>query len=93
MVLSAHTARGATSRWLAHSVDRAPGGVVPLTHEFIAHMVGGARSLVTQASSELRRLGVIDYRRGSLRVLDARRLREQACECYAAVVAAIAHRS
>jgi CRP-like cAMP-binding protein len=84
-----HSPRQRLSRWLAHAFDRAQGDVIPLTHEFIAYMVGGARSLVTQASNELRLMGVIDYRRGSLRVLDADALREQACECYAVVAALV----
>lgn len=84
-----HSPRERLARWLAHTFDRAGTDAIPLTHEFIAHMVGGARSLVTQASSDLRRLGVIDYRRGRLRLLDARGLREQACECYATVNSAI----
>ncbi len=66
-------------QWFCSAID--------ITHEFIAMMTGGARSLVTQASAELRELGVIDYSRGRLRLVDARGLRAQACECYQAVTA------
>ena len=84
-----HSPRERLSRWLAHTFDRAGTDAIPMTHEFIATMIGGARSLVTQASNELRELGVIDYRRGRLQLLDVRGLREQACECYATVTAAV----
>ncbi len=84
-----HSPRERLSRWLAHTFDRAGTDAIPMTHEFIATMIGGARSLVTQASNELRDLGAIDYRRGRLQLLDARALREQACECYATVTEAV----
>ncbi len=84
-----HSPRERLARWLAHTFDRAGSDEVPLTHEFIAHMMGGARSLVTQACNDLRRLEIIDYGRGWVRLLDARALRAQACECYATVTAVV----
>ncbi len=82
-----HSPRQRLSRWLAHLFDRAGGDTIAMTHEFAAMMIGGARSLVTQASTELRDLGVIEYQRGRMRLLDPRRLHEQACECYSTVAA------
>lgn len=77
-----HSARQRLARWLMLIADRANSTSLPLTHEFISYMVGGPRSAVSEAASDLRQLGAIDYRRGLIVVRDADRLREQACECY-----------
>lgn len=77
-----HTAKQRLARWLLMTADRAGGSELPLTHEFISYMVGGPRSAVTEAASDLRESGAIDYRRGLFVIKDASRLREQSCECY-----------
>jgi CRP-like cAMP-binding protein len=77
-----HNARQRLARWLMMTADRAGTGELPLTHEFIAHMVGGPRSAVTEAAAELREAGAIDYRRGLIVIRDSARLRQLACECY-----------
>ena len=78
-----HTARQRLARWLLMTADRSDAMALPLTHEFISHMVGGPRSAVTEAAAELRECGAIAYRRGLITISSADRLREQACECYA----------
>jgi CRP-like cAMP-binding protein len=78
-----HNARQRLARWLLMTADRAESNDLPLTHEFISYMVGGPRSAVTEAAAELRASGAIDYRRGLITITDAKRLREQSCECYA----------
>lgn len=80
-----HTARQRLARWLLTTADKTGMRDLPLTHEFIAHMVGGPRSAVTEAASALRASGAIDYRRGIIRICNLARLRQEACECYAAV--------
>lgn len=77
-----HTAKQRLARWLMMTADRAESDELPLTHEFISYMVGGPRSAVTEAASELRGTGAIDYRRGLITVSDRTRLRAQCCECY-----------
>ena len=77
-----HNARQRLARWLLMTADRAGTNELPLTHEFISCMVGGPRSAVTEAASDLRLSGSIDYRRGLITVRSHDRLREQACECY-----------
>jgi CRP-like cAMP-binding protein len=77
-----HNARQRLARWLMMTADRAGTSELPLTHEFIAHMVGGPRSAVTEAAAELREAGAIDYRRGLIVIRDVARLRQLACECY-----------
>jgi CRP-like cAMP-binding protein len=78
-----HNARQRLARWLLMTADRADADKLPLTHEFIAHMVGGPRSAVTEAASELREVGAIDYRRALILIRDRDKLRAQSCECYA----------
>jgi CRP-like cAMP-binding protein len=84
-----HSPRQRLARWLALASDRVLSAYFPMTHEVMASLVGGARSMVTQACNELRDLGAVEYRRGALRVLDTDRLRAEACECYGVVTAAI----
>ncbi len=79
-----HSSKQRLARWLLMTSDRAQSRELPLTHEFIAHMVGGPRSAVTEAAAALRATGAIDYRRGSLTIRNLAKLREQACECYGA---------
>lgn len=80
-----HNAKERLARWLLTTADRAHGNVLPLTHEFISSMVGGPRSAVTEASSELRNSGAIEYSRGLLTIKNHDLLRQESCECYASV--------
>jgi CRP-like cAMP-binding protein len=80
-----HSARQRLARWLLMAADRAQSRELLLTHEFLAQMVGGPRSAVTEAAAALRESGAIDYRRGLLTIRSLAKLRQQACECYEAV--------
>jgi CRP-like cAMP-binding protein len=73
------------ARWLLMSQDRLGGDVVPLTQEFLAHMLGTRRASVTVAAGILQKAGLITYNRGSVRIDDRTRLEEAACECYASI--------
>jgi Mn-dependent DtxR family transcriptional regulator len=55
-----------------------------MTHEFLAYMLGVRRVGITAAAARLQRVGLIEYRRGLLTVLDRRGLAAMACPCYAA---------
>ena len=78
-----HNAKERLARWLLTTADRAHSNALPLTHEFISSMVGGPRSAVTEASSELRNSGAIEYSRGLLSIKNHEQLRRESCECYA----------
>ena len=82
-----HEADARLARWLLMTRDRVGGPEFFLTHEFLAHMLGLRREGVTQAASELKHRGVIDYSRGRLRILNERKLESSACTCYRAVQA------
>lgn len=72
------------ARWLLMSQDRigVDGGIVPLTHEFLAHMLGTRRSSVTVAAGMLAKSGLITYTRGQVKIENRGRLEDAACECY-----------
>jgi CRP-like cAMP-binding protein len=76
------------ARWLLMSQDRigVDGGVVPLTHEFLAHMLGTRRSSVTVAAGLLAKSGLITYNRGQVKIVNRARLEDAACECYDLIV-------
>jgi len=72
-------------RWLLLSLDRLPTNRLTMTQELIANMLGVRREGVTEAAGKLQKLGVIEYSRGQITVLDRPRLEELSCECYAVV--------
>lgn len=72
-------------RWLLLSLDRLPGNKLTMTQELIANMLGVRREGVTEAAGKLQKLGVIEYSRGAITVLDRPRLEGLSCECYAVV--------
>ena len=72
-------------RWLLLSLDRLPSNRLAMTQELIANMLGVRREGVTEAAGNLQRLGVIQYQRGHITVLDRPTLETLCCECYAVV--------
>ncbi len=72
-------------RWLLLSLDRLPSSKLIMTQELIANMLGVRREGVTEAAGKLQKLGVIEYSRGHITVLDRPRLEALCCECYAVV--------
>jgi len=72
-------------RWLLLSLDRLSDNRLSMTQELIANMLGVRREGVTEAAGKLQKLGVIEYTRGRIIVLDRPRLESLCCECYAVV--------
>ncbi len=72
-------------RWLLLSLDRLPSNQLTMTQELIANMLGVRREGVTEAAGKLQKLGVIEYHRGQITVLDRPMLEQLCCECYAVV--------
>ena len=73
------------ARWLLMSQDRTHAGSLPMTHDFLATMLGTDRPTVSLAAGELQRRGLIEYTRGAVRIVNRRKLEESACECYAVI--------
>ncbi len=70
------------ARWLLMCQDRVDSALLPLTHEFLAEMLGTARPTVTLASGILQRAGLIENLRGTVKILNRKQLEGAACECY-----------
>jgi CRP-like cAMP-binding protein len=77
-----HTVEARLCRWLLQSQDTTETDVVPLTQEFLSHMLGVQRTSVTLAAQTLQKAGLIRYSRGTITILDRAALKEAACECY-----------
>jgi len=69
-----HSAEQRLCRWLLHTLDRADGDVVMLTHSFLAQMLGLRRTTVTEIAGALQERGLIRYRGGAITVLKQARL-------------------
>jgi CRP-like cAMP-binding protein len=80
-----HPLDGRLARWLLLCQDRTQSDHLPLTHEFMATMLGTRRAGVTEAALKLKDEGLIDYARGNVHILDREGLEQFTCECYAVV--------
>lgn len=69
-------------RWLLVAHDSARSDRFPLTHEFLAMMLGVQRPRISVALKKLQAAGVLDYSRGQLTIIDRTGLERQSCECY-----------
>ncbi len=77
-----HEVEERLARWLLMTQDRVQAGLLPMTHDFLATMLGTDRSSVTAAAGVLQRQKIIKYTRGSVLVLNRKALEERSCECY-----------
>jgi CRP-like cAMP-binding protein len=73
------------ARWLLLTHDRVGRDEFPLTHEFLALMLGVRRATVTEVAGRLQKAGLIRYRLGIIRVLDRAGLEAACCECYGVI--------
>lgn len=77
-----HSAEERCARWLLSSHDRAGQDEFHFTHEFVATMLGVRRPTVTLVAGSLQAAGLIEHRRGRVKILDRAGLEAVACECY-----------
>jgi len=78
----AHLLEHRLARWLLTARDRARTNRLPLTHEFIAMMLGVRRAGVTVAAISFQSAGLIRYAHGRITIADPEGLEAAACECY-----------
>jgi CRP-like cAMP-binding protein len=77
-----HSVYERCARWLLMTGDRVGSNEFPLTHEFLAIMLGSRRSGVTVAAAILQNAGFIHYAHGTMTILDRPGLEATTCECY-----------
>ncbi len=70
------------ARCLLMCQDRFDSQLLPLTHEFLAQMLGTGRPSVSLAAGALEAAGLIENLRGTVKILNRKDLEETACECY-----------
>ena len=77
-----HPVEERCARWLLMTHDRVDEDTFPMTHEFLADMLGVRRPSVSIAMSILSKAGYTRYRRGKVEIVDRAGLEEATCECY-----------
>jgi CRP-like cAMP-binding protein len=73
------------ARWLLMTQDRVDSGSLPITHDFLATMLGTDRSTVSLSAGVLQRDGHIEYTRGAVKIVNRKSLEDSACECYGVI--------
>ncbi len=79
---SVHSAQERTCRWLLTNDDRVGNGLLAMTHEFLAQLIGVRRQTVTVIVGVLQAAGFISSRRGMVRIVNRPGLEAACCECY-----------
>jgi CRP-like cAMP-binding protein len=77
-----HEAEARLGRWLLMARDRTQSETLEFTQEFLAMMLGAQRTTVTMVAGGLQRRGLIEYRRGRVKITDTKGLEAAACDCY-----------
>ena len=80
-----HSVRQRCARWILTTHDRSGADLLPLTQATLAEMLGVKRNAVSLVARELRRLGMIEFTRGNVTVVDRGTLTGVSCECYSVV--------
>ena len=77
-----HEVEPRLARWLLMLRDRSGNSLLRLTQEFLGEMMGSQRTTVGAVAGSLQDRGLIEYSRGTIRVVDPVRLENASCECY-----------
>jgi CRP-like cAMP-binding protein len=73
------------ARWLLMTQDRIDSGSLPITHDFLATMLGTDRPSVSLAAAALQKRKLIEYTRGAVEIVNRKKLENSACECYGVI--------
>jgi len=70
------------ARWLLATQDRRKHGLCPYTHEFLSMMLGTRRVSITLALGVMEKAGMIQMKRGAVKIKNRQKIEALACECY-----------
>ena len=73
------------ARWLLMTQDRVDAEALPITHDFLATMLGTDRPSVSEAAGVLQKKKLIEYTRGAVKIVNRKKLEKSACECYGVI--------
>ncbi|WP_376695918.1 Crp/Fnr family transcriptional regulator [Wenzhouxiangella sp. EGI_FJ10305] len=77
-----HLLEARLARCLLEIHDHHPEVPIRLTQHTLANLLGVRRSGISTAATHLQVLGLIQYRRGAIRILNRQELEAAACDCY-----------
>jgi len=80
-----HNVEQRFARWLLALQARSDSDSLVITHDFLAAMLGTDRPSVSVAAGNFQRKQVIEYKRGTVKILNRKKLEKLACECYAVI--------
>ena len=80
-----HDVEQRLARWLLLCADRSGNRTLAMSQESLATMLGIRRMSAGVAAGRFKELGLIDYHRGEIHILDPLGLEAKACECYRTV--------
>ena len=80
-----HEIKQRLARWLLMTQDRVDSGALPITHDFLATMLGTDRPSVSVAAGIFQEEGLIEYTRGAVKIVNRKKLEDSACECYGVI--------
>lgn len=69
-------------RWLLAAHDSVGGDTIPVTHEFLALMLGVQRPGLSLAAGALRKAGLVELHKGAISIADRAGIEAAACECH-----------
>jgi CRP-like cAMP-binding protein len=80
-----HNVEQRLARWLLMTRDRLDSTLLPITHDFLATMLGTDRPTVSLTAGVLQKKKIIEYTRGAVRIVKGKKLEDCACECYGVI--------
>jgi len=81
-----HTVEQQLCRWLLVSHDHQQSKPFEMTQDQIANILGVRRETVSLAAANLQANGLIEYSRGTIKMLNRNGLEDAVCQCYRVVV-------
>jgi CRP-like cAMP-binding protein len=80
-----HNIEQRLARWLLITQDRVDSATLAITQDFLATMLGTDRPTVSLAARILQNKRVVEYKRGTVQILNRKKLEACTCECYGVI--------